>query len=64
MLASRLSDAAFATSFRTLQSGSELLQARAFVHHYEQYGVAVEDIASALQQLEETVEAYKALRPA
>ncbi|CDI74838.1 Tubulin gamma chain, related [Eimeria praecox] len=48
----------------TLQLGMEMLQAGAFVHHYEEFGVGAEELQAALEQIQEVADAYAALRPA
>ncbi|KAL8273470.1 hypothetical protein Esti_002536 [Eimeria stiedai] len=48
---------------RTLEAGQDLLHAGAFVHHYEEFGVGQEDLRLALEQFEETVEAYAFMQP-
>lgn len=48
----------------TLQAGSDLLHAGAFVHHYSEFGIGTEELRLALEQVEEIVDAYAALQPA
>ncbi|KAL8426888.1 hypothetical protein Efla_002496 [Eimeria flavescens] len=48
---------------RTLQAGRNMLHAGAFVHHFEQFGIGTLELSAALEQLEEIVEAYAALKP-
>lgn len=42
----------------------DMLHAGAFVHHYEEFGVGVKELQMALEELQETADAYSTLRPA
>ncbi|OEH77726.1 tubulin gamma related protein [Cyclospora cayetanensis] len=48
----------------TLEMSRDLLHAGAFVHHYEQFGVGAEELRFALEQMEEIIAAYAAIRRA